>query len=68
MHNQTFSYDELKAAAADKSKLPKGVDAQRLEYYLSDADFERVFGMTQAAYEQLPKWKAVKLKKESKLF
>jgi hypothetical protein len=58
----------LKAAASDKSKVPKGVDPHRLEHYLDDAEFETVFGFSKATYDSMPKWKATKAKKAAGLF
>ena len=58
----------LKAAAGDKSKVPKGVDPHRLEHYLSDDDFQTVFGFSKQHYESMPKWKATKAKKSAGLF
>jgi hypothetical protein len=38
------------------------------EEYLSAADFSEVFKMDKAAFEQLPQWKRLQLKKSSRLF
>jgi supervillin len=51
-----------------KDPLPTGVDPTRLETYLSDSEFERVFAMTREAYTALPLWKAEKLKQDVGLF
>uniref|UniRef100_A0A3B3T7W3 Supervillin a n=1 Tax=Paramormyrops kingsleyae TaxID=1676925 RepID=A0A3B3T7W3_9TELE len=53
--------------------LPEGVDPLHLELYLSDEDFEVSLGskaleMTREAFEALPGWKQVKLKKVKGLF
>jgi hypothetical protein len=68
LNNRRYSLAELKAAAKDKRKAPKGVDVNRLEFYLTDAEFEKVFGMNKAAYEAMPKWKAISAKKAAELF
>lgn len=47
---------------------PKGVDSANRECYLSDNDFQTVFGMGKSSFEVLPKWKRDKLKKEHGLF
>ncbi|XP_072569714.1 supervillin a isoform X11 [Paramormyrops kingsleyae] len=55
--------------------LPEGVDPLHLELYLSDEDFEgigasgkKALEMTREAFEALPGWKQVKLKKVKGLF
>ncbi len=59
----TYTYDELLS-----DPLPKGVDATKLETYLSDLDFRIVFGMTREAFDKLPKWKQDTQKKSVYLF
>ncbi|XVF75781.1 hypothetical protein PTKIN_Ptkin13bG0214500 [Pterospermum kingtungense] len=61
----TFSYDQLKA----KSENPvTGIDFKRREAYLSDEEFQTVFGMAKEAFYKLPKWKQDMLKKKVDLF
>lgn len=61
----TFSYDQLRA----KSENPvTGIDFKRREAYLSDEDFQIIFGMTKDAFYQLPKWKQDMQKKKADLF
>lgn len=68
--------DEAEAAAASggfsltdlQSVCPEGVDPAKKEMYLSDADFQSVFGMDKAAWEKMPAWKRKNKKKEAKLF
>ncbi|KAA3466676.1 villin-2-like [Gossypium australe] len=61
----TYSYDQLKS----KSENPvTGIDFKRRETYLSDEEFETVFGMPKEAFYKLPKWKQDLLKKEVDLF
>nr|XP_011468035.1 PREDICTED: villin-3-like [Fragaria vesca subsp. vesca] len=61
----TFSYDQLRA----KSDNPvTGIDFKRREAYLSDEDFQTIFGMTKDAFYQLPKWKQDMQKKKADLF
>ena len=54
-----------KAAGAD---WPEGIDSTNRETYLSDAEFERVFGMQRDAFMGLPMWKRNGMKKQHKLF
>ena len=68
LNDRTYPLEQLQAAAQDKSKVPKGVDVHRLEAFLSDADFEKAFGMSRDAYGKLPKWKATKAKQAAGLF
>eukprot|EP00971_Amphidinium_carterae_P182521 3622403-Amphidinium_carterae.1 len=56
------------ADLTDKAKpRPGGVDPARKEEYLSDEEFQTVFGMTPAAFRGLPKWKQSNLKKAKEL-
>jgi hypothetical protein len=61
--NQVYSLEQLKAAT-----LPEGIDATRKEQYLSDADFQKLFEMTKAEFNALPKWKGNGLKKKVGLY
>eukprot|EP00929_Paragymnodinium_shiwhaense_P112606 TRINITY_DN80862_c0_g1_i1.p1 TRINITY_DN80862_c0_g1~~TRINITY_DN80862_c0_g1_i1.p1 ORF type:complete len:441 (-),score=155.66 TRINITY_DN80862_c0_g1_i1:180-1427(-) len=56
-----FSYEDLKTKPAD-------VDPAKREAYLSDADFQTVFGMSAPEFAKLPKWKQQNLKKAKDLF
>lgn len=49
-------------------KLPRGVDKTKLETYLSEEEFEKVFSMTRDEFYQLPQWKQQSRKKEVLLF
>ncbi|XP_048320848.2 villin-3 isoform X1 [Ziziphus jujuba] len=61
----TFSYDQLKA----KSDNPvTGIDFKRREAYLSEEEFQTVFGTTKEAFYKLPKWKQELQKKKFDLF
>ncbi|MED6184361.1 Villin-2 [Stylosanthes scabra] len=57
-----FSYDEL------KSKNVSGIDLKRRETYLSEEEFNSVFGMEKEAFYKLPRWKQDMLKKKYELF
>ena len=61
----TLSLAVLQLAA---DKLPAGVDASQRQNYLSDAEFQSVFGMDKAAFEKLPGWKKTAAKKKADLF
>ncbi|KAF7804071.1 villin-3-like isoform X1 [Senna tora] len=62
---RTFSYDQLKT----KSTNPvSGIDFKRREAYLSDEDFQTVFGMKKEAFYKLPKWKQDMQKRKADLF
>merc|ERR1719313_1866621 len=56
-----FSHEELKGK-------PKDVDPAKREQYLSDDDFQTIFGMDRAAFGALPKWKQNNAKKAKDLF
>ncbi|XP_072995561.1 villin-2-like [Typha latifolia] len=61
----TFNYEQLKA----KSSNPvSGIDYKRREAYLSDAEFETVFGLTKEAFYRQPKWKQDMQKRKVDLF
>jgi hypothetical protein len=59
----TYPLDVLK-----KKPLPEGVDASRLEEYLSDADFEAAFKMKREAFKAIPKWKQLDIRRKVGLF
>uniref|UniRef100_A0A8B9MJT5 Villin-1 n=1 Tax=Accipiter nisus TaxID=211598 RepID=A0A8B9MJT5_9AVES len=63
---ESFPLDVLVNTSAED--LPRGVDPSRKEYYLSDQDFEAVFGMSRPAFSKLPLWKQQNLKKDKGLF
>ncbi|KAG7017590.1 Villin-2, partial [Cucurbita argyrosperma subsp. argyrosperma] len=60
-----FSYNRLKA----RSDNPvTGIDLKKREAYLSDEEFQTVFGTTKEAFYKLPKWKQDMQKKKADLF
>eukprot|EP00603_Paraphysomonas_imperforata_P002999 CAMPEP_0114417660 /NCGR_PEP_ID=MMETSP0103-20121206/3082_1 /TAXON_ID=37642 ORGANISM="Paraphysomonas imperforata, Strain PA2" /NCGR_SAMPLE_ID=MMETSP0103 /ASSEMBLY_ACC=CAM_ASM_000201 /LENGTH=797 /DNA_ID=CAMNT_0001585967 /DNA_START=115 /DNA_END=2508 /DNA_ORIENTATION=+ len=60
----TFSYEDLKT-----NNYPDGaVDVTAKETFLSDADFEAVFGQDKASFSALAKWKRDAAKKKHGLF
>lgn len=50
------------------SNCPEGIDMTRREQYLSDEEFNSVFGMSKDTFNALPKWKRIRSKKEVGLF
>jgi len=58
----THSYDDLKKGT------PEGVNPTKKEQYLSEGDFEKVFGMSKAKFNDLKDWKKKDLKKQKGLF
>ncbi len=59
---QTYSYEELLRS------IPEGVDAGKLETYLSEREFFEVFEMTLKEYQKLPTWKQAQLKQAVYLY
>jgi len=58
-----YSYDELK-----RKFPPEGVDVTKREAYLTDEDFETVFGISKEQFYALPTWKRNDRKKAVQLF
>ncbi|KAM7401949.1 hypothetical protein PAMP_017226 [Pampus punctatissimus] len=63
---QPFPPDALVNKSANE--LPQYVDPTQKEKYLSDSDFNNIFGITKDDFASLPQWKKLKLKKEKGLF
>jgi len=63
-YSKKYSLAELQ----NRSALPSTVDQGHLDEYLSDADFEKVFGMNRLSFNSLPKWKRDTAKKAAKLY
>jgi len=59
-----LSYESLKKS----NTLPDGVNSDERENYLSPKDFVKLFNMTKAEFEQLPKWKQLKMKEKLDLY
>lgn len=62
-YDKTYPYKEL-----IKKRPPTGVDVTCKEKYLSDEEFEQVFGITKEEFYSLPKWRQVNHKKKVELF
>ena len=58
-----FAYDALV-----KMDGTAGIDMARKESYLSEREFETVFGLTRDAFEKLAEWKRKDAKKKVGLF
>merc|ERR1712007_82802 len=52
----------------DAESRPPDVDPAHKEKYLSDEEFQNLFGMPMVEFHAFPNWKQQKLKKEKKLF
>eukprot|EP00948_MAST-09A_sp_MAST-9A-sp1_P000587 g587.t1 len=67
-HNRSgkliHTYDSLKRGQYD-SRI---VDPTRREQYLSDEDFNKIFGMDMESFNKLKKWRQQKVKREVDLF
>jgi len=61
----TFSYDRLISKSTDPVR---GIDYKRREAYLSDSEFQSVFGMTKDAFYRQPNWKQELQKRKADLF
>uniref|UniRef100_A0A8C2JJA1 Advillin n=1 Tax=Cyprinus carpio TaxID=7962 RepID=A0A8C2JJA1_CYPCA len=49
-------------------ELPENVDPAHKEVYLSDQDFQDIFGFSREEFNSLPQWKQKTIKKEKGLF
>jgi len=58
-----YTFEQLTAAT-----LPEGVDPTLKEQYLADAEFQKIFGITKAEFNGMPKWKSSGLKKKAGLY
>ena len=59
-----YSHEELRVS----SGRPQDVDPAKRELYLSEEDFQVVFGMATADFLKQPKWKQQNAKKSKDLF
>ena len=58
-----FSLEVLK-----QKPLPEGVDPAKLETYLSDEEFKKIFKTDKEQFSKMPLWKQTKAKKDAGLF
>jgi len=56
------------ASALKADELPFGVDPANLEEYVSEDEFNKMFGLTRNDYLTQPKWKQTEMKRKSGLF
>jgi hypothetical protein len=61
-----YSYMELKDKKSHE--LPPDVNPHKREQYLTDSEFEKVFGMSKSAFLAQPEFMQMKIKKEKGLF
>lgn len=61
----TFSYDRLISKSTDPIR---GIDYKRREAYLSESEFQTVFGISKDAFYQQPGWKQELQKRKADLF
>ncbi|CAL4914462.1 unnamed protein product [Urochloa decumbens] len=61
----TFSYERLISKSTDPVS---GIDYKRRETYLSDDEFQTVFGMAKEEFYEQPRWKQELQKKKADLF
>ncbi|KAF0976163.1 hypothetical protein FDP41_004838 [Naegleria fowleri] len=61
-----YSYAELKNNK--QKKYPAGVDVNKREQYLSNAEFFQVFKMTREEFRKLPEFRQTKAKRDAELF
>ncbi|KAG4915918.1 hypothetical protein JHK87_053475 [Glycine soja] len=64
-NQNVFSYEQLKTKSGS---VVSGIDLKQREAYLSDKEFETVFGMAKEAFSKLPRWKQDMLKRKVDLF
>ena len=62
-YEKAYSYERL-----IDTDLPSDVDPARKEAYLTDSDFQTHLGMDRQAFEAIPQWKQINLKKAARLF
>jgi len=62
-YTATYPLDVLQ-----RKDAPEGVDVRKKEMYLSDEDFQGVFGMTKDEFVLVPEWKRNNMRKEHGLF
>jgi len=59
-----YTYEQL----LDRENLPDSVDESQLEAYLTDDEFETVFGMRRSMFVSFPEWKQTELRIQKHLF
>jgi len=69
----TYTYKELVEMRDETLKNPHAkkhelVDMAKLETYLTDLDFQKVFQTDRVSFSKFQEWKKVNMKKKAKLF
>jgi hypothetical protein len=64
----TISHEQLVQLLTRGEAGKLGLNRSQLERYLSSAEFERVFGVSQAQFAALARWRQHALKKRAGLF
>ena len=64
--SDSIPYAELSVAKAGSSSL--NLDWSRKEQYLSDTEFSRVLGVSREEFEELPRWRQQRIKRDVSLF
>ncbi|XP_033733463.1 gelsolin-like protein 1 [Pecten maximus] len=62
-YSSTYRFEELVGRSP-----PVGVDPACKEEYLSDKDFQKIFGFERSVYKKMPRWKQIDQKKNVGLF
>lgn len=57
--DKSFGYEELK-----NMRVESGIDMASKESYLSESEFEKVFGKNRAAFKAMPAWRQQMAKKQ----
>ena len=65
---ETFRKTSYTFEQLTSDKVPEHLDRTKLETYLADEDFERIFDMPREQYDRLPDWKKMILRKEKRLY
>ncbi|CAF3292764.1 unnamed protein product [Rotaria sp. Silwood2] len=60
---EQYTIEELRARS-----LSEGVNTSKIEFYLSDDDFQKEFRMTKDEFYALPYWKQTNIKKSLGFF
>ena len=52
----------------NENNYPTDIDISKRETYLSEVEFKEIFEITLTEFNELKKWKQIKLKRKHKLF
>lgn len=65
---ETFQKKSYSFELLTSDRIPEHLDRTKLETYLGDAEFEKIFDMPREQYDRLPEWKKTILRKEKRLY